>query len=372
MKLSRTRFALGLAVATAAVAACSSQHGSSIGTGSGNGGANVGTLVAGAHTGSVGMHLTIGNGVHVNALNWSISNGTSTATGTVNITDDAGHEAQSIEFVAGDIPAGTGYVVTLSGNDSNGDPCTGTSAPVAVMAGATSAAVVIVTCTVPTDAALATTVDSGNIAVDAGVVLVNQAAFQCPGITGVSISPAEVLPPETAGLTANFTGSSGGVQTLLWRLRAPARPSPTRRRPTRPSPADRRPGTACTVTLTVGLNGTGPDGGIRRPGVHRRGEHHDERDEILRGRRRVPVLPAHAEPLRDQHMRQLPDGREQLRWLRHRVPLGQHLQRGRRASSSANRLHHVALRRQRPEQRPVHGQRRSDGLHAHRGGDRHA
>ena len=49
-------------------------------------------------TGSVGMHLTIGNNVHVNALDWTISNGASTYTGVVDITDDAGHEAQSIDL----------------------------------------------------------------------------------------------------------------------------------------------------------------------------------------------------------------------------------------------------------------------------------
>ncbi len=261
MKLIHNVFAASL-LAAVSVAACSSQQGPAVGQpGSGS---QVG-INGGEHgaTGSVGMHLTIGNGVHVNALNWSISNGMGTpTTGTVFITDDAGNEAQSIEFVAGGILAGSGYVITLSGSDSVGDPCIGTSTPVTVMAGATSAAVVVVTCTAPTDASLATTVDSGNIAVDAGVILVSQNPFVCPGITGVSISPAELLPPETAGLTAGVTGSSGGTQTLVWstscagaNITNPTSPNATF------ACGSTTPGTSCQVTLTVGLNGTGADGG---------------------------------------------------------------------------------------------------------------
>ena len=260
MKLIRNAFALGLAVTAVSLAACSSQQSPTTGT-LGSAG-SVGFNGEGhGNTGSVGMHLTIGNGVHVNSLNWTISNGTNTYSGTVQITDDAGNEAQSIEFVAGGVQAGGGYIITLSGADSSGDPCMGTSMPVSVTAGATSAAVVIVTCTVATDASVATAVDSGNIAVDAGVILVNQAPFVCPGITGVSISPAELLPPETATLTAGVTGSSGGTQTLLWTSCAGSNI-------TNPTSANAvfscgsvTPGTSCAVTLTVGLNGTGPDGG---------------------------------------------------------------------------------------------------------------
>jgi hypothetical protein len=260
MKLIRNVFAAGF-LAAVSVAACSSQHGST--TGSAGSGSQVGiNSTARGETGSVGMHLTIGNGVHVNSLNWTISNGTNTYSGTVFITDDAGHEAQSVEFVAGGIQAGSGYTITLSGADSSGDPCTGTSASVSVMAGATSSATVIVTCTVPTDAAVATQVDSGNIAVDAGVVLVNQAPFVCPGITGVSVSPAEILSPETAALTAGDVGGSGGTPTIQWTTScAGANITPANALNATFACGSTPPGTLCTVTLTVGLNGTGADGG---------------------------------------------------------------------------------------------------------------
>jgi hypothetical protein len=261
MKRIRSAFAASLAVTGISVAACSSELVAAFGIG---GGSEVRTLSTGqGQSGSVGMTLTIGNGVHINSLNWTLANGTNTYSGTIQITDDAGNEAQSVEFVAGGIQAGSGYTVTLSGSDTSGDPCSGTSAPVTVMAGATSAASVLVTCTVPTNSALASEVDSGFIAVDAGVVLVNQPPFACPGITGVSVSPAEIASNgQIAALTGTFTGSNGGVQTLLWStdctgaiLTNPTSPDATF------ACGSTQPGTTCHVTLTVGLDGTGLDGG---------------------------------------------------------------------------------------------------------------
>jgi hypothetical protein len=245
----------GASVAVVALAACSGHPGPS----GGSSASPVGTTPTTAgNTGSVGMHLTVPPGVHIDSLNWRITNGIYPYTGVVGLTDDAGNEAQSIEFVAGGILAGPGYTVTLYGADSSGDPCSGTSAPVTVSPGATSAAVVLVTCTVPTDAAVATQVDSGNLAVDAGVVLVNQAPFVCPGITGVSISPAEVMAPESAALTATSTSGGGGTATLLWTATGGTIDNPT-------SPSAtfhcNGGGQVATVTLTVGLLGTGADGG---------------------------------------------------------------------------------------------------------------
>jgi hypothetical protein len=204
------------------------------------------------------MRLTIGNGVHVNSLTWSVSNGSNAYTGTVQITDDAGHEAQSVEFVQGGVQAGSGYTVTLSGADSNGDPCSGSSMPFAVAAGATTPVVVMVTCTVPTDASLAATVDSGNIAVDAGVLLTNQAPFVCPAIAGVAVSPAELFPPETASLSATEIGGSVGTATVQWTSTCGTIGNPNSLNATFSCGTATGP---CVVTLTVGLNGTGLDGG---------------------------------------------------------------------------------------------------------------
>ncbi|MGO9833228.1 MAG: hypothetical protein ACLP1X_03345 [Polyangiaceae bacterium] len=258
MKLIRNALAAGIAVAAISLGACSNEHGST-GTSGSNGGGSIGTINGNpgeGNLGSVGMHLSISAGVNVFALNWTISNGTNSYPGTVNIGD-----AQSIEFVAGGIVAGTGYIVTLSGSDSAGDPCTGASAAVTVVAGATSSATVVVTCTAPTDAAVAADVGTGSIAVDAGVVLVGQAPFQCPGINSLAISPSEVLPPQTAALTSTTTPFSGGTETILWttscagaNFTAPTALSTTFN-------CGSESGVLCTVTLTVGLDGNAADGG---------------------------------------------------------------------------------------------------------------
>ncbi|MGH7435030.1 MAG: hypothetical protein ACRENE_05085, partial [Polyangiaceae bacterium] len=221
MKLTRKSIALGFAVAAVSAAACSSQHGSTVGTAGGGGGSPVALTSNGGNTGAVGMHLNIPNSTFtIDSLNWVITNGTNNYNGTINMTDDAGNKAQSIEFVAGPVVAGMGYTVTLSGSDSNGDPCTGTSPTFTVGAGTstTAQAVVNVVCMVPTDASVAQTVDSGSVAVDAGVTVVNQAAFNCPGITGVSISPAELHPPEIANINAGeaIPATPGGTPTFLW------------------------------------------------------------------------------------------------------------------------------------------------------------
>jgi hypothetical protein len=258
MKLIRNTLAAGIAVAAISLGACSSQHGSTGPSGS-NGGNPIGSLGGSGgqdNIGSVGLHLQIAPGVNVFSLNWLISNGTNSYPGTVNIGD-----AQSIEFVAGGILAGTGYTVTLTGSDSNGDPCTGVSATVTVIAGATSSTTVIVTCTVPTDASLASVVDTGSIAVDAGVVLVNQSSFLCPGITSLSVNPAEVLPPQTATLTSATTSFSGGTETVLWTTSCAGAniAAPTALNTT--FACGSVSGTVCTVTLTVGLDGNAADGG---------------------------------------------------------------------------------------------------------------
>jgi hypothetical protein len=255
------RRALGDAAALSValwVGSCSSQGD---GTQGPNSGPDLGTVSASPNatdTGTVGLQLTIANGVHVNQLSWTVSNGTNSYSGVVYITDDAGHEAQSIEFAAGGILVGSGYVVTLYGSDSDGDPCTGTSATVTVTAGATSSAVVLVTCTAPTDAAFTADVVTGAIAVTVPVVYATQAPFQCPGIAGVGVSPAEVMPPETATLTAMEIGGDGGTPTLLWTSTCGTITNPTQASATFSCGSTTG---NCTVTLTVGLDGTGVDGG---------------------------------------------------------------------------------------------------------------
>lgn len=274
MKLIRNAFALGIAVAAISVAACSTQSGSTGTGGSGNGTtASLNGNPSQGDVGTIAARLAIAPGVTIPALNWTITSTTNSSlqyTGVVQILNDAGVAANSVEFVAGGILAGT-YTVALSGSDSNGDPCaTPSPATVTVTAGATSSAVVLVTCTSPTDAALAADVTTGSIAVDAGVTLTGQSPYQCPGISSFAISPAEVLPPETAALSSTSTSFSGGSETFLWSTTCSGATITNATSANATFSCGSELGVTCPVTLTVNLDGVsagGGDAGLVCPGT---------------------------------------------------------------------------------------------------------
>jgi hypothetical protein len=208
MKLIRNVFAAGLLTA-ATVMACSSQQGST-GT-AGNGTGNVGTVGGQKNdgTGIVGANLSLAPGVSLTALNWTISNGTNSYSGTVQIGD-----AQSVEWQAGGILAGSGYSVTVTGADSLGEPCTGgTTTTFSVGAGATTFVGLAVVCAGTSDAAVAADVGMGNVFIDASVSRTTAAPTQCPGITALSIDPAEQL----AGVPSSLTlATTGPASTITW------------------------------------------------------------------------------------------------------------------------------------------------------------
>ena len=100
------------------------------------------------------------------SLDWVISGPSGYYSGTVHFG-----EAHSLEFVAGGIQAGSGYTLTLAGDDRFGDACSGTSAPFEVFPGEVSGASVVITCSIPLDGATApANVTTGAVGVEAGVV----------------------------------------------------------------------------------------------------------------------------------------------------------------------------------------------------------
>jgi hypothetical protein len=101
------------------------------------------------------------------SLNWVVSGPSGYYSGIVYFGD-----AQSVEFVAGGITAGSGYTITMAGNDHDGDPCSGTSAPFTIVPGQVAGASLILTCTVPQfDASEPADVVTGSVGVEAGVML---------------------------------------------------------------------------------------------------------------------------------------------------------------------------------------------------------
>jgi hypothetical protein len=208
MKLIRNSFAASVAFAALAVAACSAQPGSTGGaSGTNGGGGQTGVLNQGGF-GQVHMNLDIPGGTSITSLSWTITNGANTYTGI-----DAIGDAQSAEFVAGGVLAGSGYVVTITGTDSNGDTCLGSSAPFSVTAGNVAQVVLGVVCTVPPDGSTAADVGTGAVEVDAGFSLFNTGAVACPGISSFSISPAEINLAGTASLSLATVGPAA---TIAW------------------------------------------------------------------------------------------------------------------------------------------------------------
>jgi hypothetical protein len=200
-RILRHSVAASIGAVAISVVACSSvdlgrQSGSNAGQGP------LGTLVnegQGA-VGSVAMHLDIGPNTTLTSIHWSIGNGTNAYAGTASIGD-----AQSVEFVAGGILAGSGYTVTITATDSQGDPCAGTSSPFAVNPGAVTQIVLAVTCTAPPDGSTTADVTTGSVEIDASVTQANT-AVTCPGIRSFSISPAEINPSQTAALSLQTVG----------------------------------------------------------------------------------------------------------------------------------------------------------------------
>ncbi len=254
MDLFRNAFAASSVAAAFLLFNCSTLGARSTGDGmSGNSPTGHVGVVGGTagSTGIVGAFLSIGAGVSLTSLDWRIGNGGTPYTGTVNIGD-----AQSVEWVAGGIQAGSGYTLTVTGTDNQGDPCNGSTALFTVLAGATVQVSLSVTCVVPTDATVAADIETGSVEVDASVTLMGTPPVACPGITSLSINPAEQM----AGVPVQLNLMTTGPAPLItWSVSPPG--DGTFSNVNAPNPtftctnATQNP---LTITATVGL----PDSGL--------------------------------------------------------------------------------------------------------------
>ena len=207
MNVFRNAFAVGLFAAATTAAACSTQTGPN-GTGAHSGSPS--GVVGDENLGAVGLNFTLPNvRRHLYFAQLGSYHGPLNAySGVVHVND-----AESIEFVAGGIASGSGYTLTLSGTSTGGDVCTGTSPSFAVTAGAITSLAFNIVCTTPNDAAIAQDVTTGGIEVDAGVISQVQPATVCPGITSLSIDPAEIQPGQSAQLNLL---TAGPASVITW------------------------------------------------------------------------------------------------------------------------------------------------------------
>ena len=119
--------------------------------------------------GSIALRLTLAQGAALTSVDYSITgNGITPITGTVSVA-----QSTVLAFQVGGIPAGTGYLLELTGTASDGSSCVGSNT-FDVMADQVSSVVVEIACTQEPS--------SGNVQVG---VEVNR----CAAVTGLTALP---------------------------------------------------------------------------------------------------------------------------------------------------------------------------------------
>jgi hypothetical protein len=151
-------------------------------------------------TGTVGLLLNVGPGVGLKTANWVIRVGAGDAGAPVRQCDIPVVVSGTMSAQIGDVPSGTGYMLTLSGSTADGGAtCIGSSLPFAVASGTTATVEVALNCTGQRSS---------------GVIL--DAPFPCPVISSLKAVPMEVEVPGSMILSALVTTIDGDTLTPAW------------------------------------------------------------------------------------------------------------------------------------------------------------
>jgi hypothetical protein len=227
-----TAIILGLAVAIAApMGGCSSSPQGDSGNGSGQ---------APGHkaSGTIGMDLTLPGGEAISTVNYVINQGT-TVVMTGSYTVPAA--ATTISFFIPNVPAGSGYTITLSATSPTGTVnCVGTSAAFTVTAQTTTDVNVFLTCTL-------NGADGG--AISAGGVQVNGTPVDCATWTSASATPAAAVTGGVVALAAGAVGPNTTAVTYAWTASAGTIDTPAQSQANFTCPAAPQ---SVTITLNVG------------------------------------------------------------------------------------------------------------------------
>jgi uncharacterized protein YjiK len=191
--------------------------------------------------GSVGMQLTLPGGQQVTAIRWTITgpNGASTVvrSGVADVQNSI-----TASFVVGNIPAGGGYTISLSGTSTDGSvSCLG-SAGFSVATRATTNVSVLLRCNTASS--------------EAGSVGINGRTYDCATVSALSVSPSETTVGHSVAVSGTATGGNPAAFTYAW-----SAPSGSFDTPTAAS-ANYTCAAAGPVTLTLTVtDGPVPDGG---------------------------------------------------------------------------------------------------------------
>ena len=162
-------------------------------------------------TGSVGLQLMLPSGQSIEVVDWTIT-GPNDAT-TVVQSGMAKSQSLGVSFLIGNIPAGNGYQIALSGTATDGSvTCTG-SAGFNVAVRATTPVAIQLACAVASNGA--------------HITRINGSSYDCAALNSVSASPTETTVGGFVTLSATATGPVPGAVTYAWSAPSGSFDSPT-------------------------------------------------------------------------------------------------------------------------------------------------
>jgi hypothetical protein len=202
MKLIRNSLAVGLAIAGVTVAACSTgPHPTAAGIASNTNPGPADNSGASDATGALGMQLTLPGGEHISKINYTLTNGINTLTGSYNVSGTA-----TLSFVIGSVPAGTGYSLSITGTSDDGNYTCSFPAPGDPL---TSNITVVNRTTTVVNVNLQCLSNQGQ---DAGSILVNAVQSNCPVWNTIVANPYNIT--LDAGQNVNNSGAAGATAFL--------------------------------------------------------------------------------------------------------------------------------------------------------------
>jgi hypothetical protein len=148
-------------------------------------------------TGTVGAELTLPGGEHLSTVSYTLTNGTYTYTGTIDVSGSS-----TASFVVGGVPSGSGYLLKLTAvSDDMTVGCSGTSTPFSVSNRATTMVLVQLVCIVQHEA---------------GGIIIGGTPSNCAVWNTIVANPSQAAPGASTTLNAAATAPAPGAITFTW------------------------------------------------------------------------------------------------------------------------------------------------------------